>query len=111
MFYHRPRLRTLPEELVYISQDGHGILLYVDPVTDEGLAYPVLPIVEARQNANTYPTTTIGELQGYHQLAPAEVHGVLNRLLQANWRGEATRLLNEFRAILAANEPATALMS
>ncbi len=111
MFYHRPGLRTLPEELVYISQDGHGILLYVEPTTGEGLAYPVLPIVEARQNANTYPTTTIGELQGYHQISASEVRGVLDRLLQANWRGESARLIDEFRSIVTEADMVASLSS
>lgn len=100
MFYHRSSHHTLPEEMVYISEEGRGVLLYIDPATNEGKAFPVLPVEAARQHRNAYPSSTIGPLQGYHQITPGAVRTHLARFERATWLEEAAQMLEEFRAAL-----------
>lgn len=100
MFYHRSSHHTLPEEMVFVADDGRGVLLSIDPTTNEGKAFPVLPVEAARQHRNAYPSSTVGPLQGYYEITPGAVRTHLARFERAVWQAEAAEMLDEFRAAL-----------
>lgn len=107
MFYYRRSHRTLPEELVFLSDAGRGVLLSIEPGTNLGKAYPVRPWgEEIRWQSDTYPDTTIGELQGYQPISISEARERFATFERAEWHEVFKPLLEEFRAALQQAETA-----